>query len=69
MQEDMQVAPVNATVSEYDKNDGFTVVKEVMGTKIDRDVLKEGVMSAIEGVLDEYLSAQALLNQLPECTT
>ena len=54
MQEDMQVAPVNATVSEYDKNDGFTVVKEVMGTKIDRDVLKEGVMSAIEGVLDEY---------------
>lgn len=54
MSKKLQVAPKNAKVSEYSKDNGFTIVDEVEGTKIDKPLLKEGIESALVGLLDKY---------------
>lgn len=57
MDEKNQIAPQDATVSSYDKTDGFTVVPCVMGTTIDAEKMKQAVQNAVEG-LNEKLSLE-----------
>lgn len=52
-----EIAPVDATVSSYDKENGFSIVPCVMGTTIDRDKMYEAVSDAING-LKESLSLE-----------
>ena len=52
-----EIAPVDATVSSYDKENGFTIVPCVMGTTIDKDKMYEAVSDAING-LKESLSLE-----------
>ena len=57
MDEKNQIAPQNASVSSYDKTEGFTVVPCVMGTTIDAEKMKQAVQGAVEG-LKEKLSLE-----------
>ena len=50
MDADNQTAPENASVSSYDKTEGFTVVGCVMGTTIDAEKMYQAVQGAVEGV-------------------
>lgn len=52
-----QIAPENATVSSYDKKNGFTIVSCVMGTTIDNDRMYAAVSDAVNG-LKETLSLE-----------
>lgn len=54
MSEKMQVMPVNATASEYDKDDGFTVVDAVEGTAIDQESFVKGVEDHVYGLKENY---------------
>lgn len=57
MDADNQTAPENASVSSYDKTEGFTVVGCVMGTTIDAEKMYQAVQEAVEG-LKENLSLE-----------
>ena len=57
MDADKQTAPENASVSSYDKTEGFTVVGCVMGTTIDAEKMYQAVQEAVEG-LKENLSLE-----------
>lgn len=54
MDKSKQIDPVDATVSDYDKNDGYTLVESVPGTTIDKPVLKEDIEKALYGLADTY---------------
>ena len=54
MSDKMQVMPVDATASEYDKDDGFTVVEAVDGTAIDPDSFIKGIEDCIYGLKENY---------------
>lgn len=54
MDKSKQIDPVDATVSDYDKNDGYTLVESVPGTAIDKPVLKENIEKALYGLADTY---------------
>ena len=55
MDKETQIAPVDATVSSYDKDNGFTVVPCVMGTTINEERMKQALAGAISG-LQESIS-------------
>ena len=52
MQEENQIAPENATVAPYDKENGFALQPCVMGTTIDRDQFVAAADEAIEQLKD-----------------
>lgn len=54
MDKSKQIDPVDATVSDYDKKDGYTLVESVPGTAIDKPVLKENIEKALYGLADTY---------------
>ena len=54
MDESKQKMPVDATVSEYDEENGFTLVESVPGTAINRPILKKAVETALYGLADTY---------------
>ena len=54
MDKSKQIDPVDATVSDYDKNDGYTLVESVPGTAIDKPSLKENIEKALYGLADTY---------------
>ena len=54
MDKSKQIDPVDATVSDYDKNDGYTLVESVPGTAIDKLALKENIEKALYGLADTY---------------
>lgn len=54
MDKSKQIDPVDATVSDYDKKDGYTLVESVPGTAIDKPVLKENIEKALYGLADIY---------------
>lgn len=54
MDKSKQIDPVDATVSGYDKKDGYTLVESVPGTAIDKPVLKENIEKALYGLADTY---------------
>ena len=54
MDKSKQIDPVDATVSDYDKKDGYTLVESVSGTAIDKQVLKENIEKALYGLADTY---------------
>lgn len=54
MDKSKQIDPVDATVSDYDKKDGYTLVESVSGTAIDKPVLKENIEKALYGLADTY---------------
>lgn len=54
MDKSKQIDPVDATVSDYDKNDGYTLVESVPGTAIDKPTLKENIEKALYGLADTY---------------
>ena len=54
MSDKMQVMPVDATASKYDKDDGFTVVEAVDGTAIDPDSFIKGIEDCIYGLKENY---------------
>ena len=47
MDSEAQVAPENARISEYSKEDGYTVIPAEYGTTVNADALKEAVNNAI----------------------
>ena len=57
MDSDTQVAPENAKISEYSKEDGYTVIPAEYGTTINADALKEAVNNAITN-LNEDISLE-----------
>lgn len=54
MDKSKQIDPVDATVSDYDKKDGYTLVESVSGTAIDKPVLMENIEKALYGLADTY---------------
>lgn len=54
MDKSKQIDPVDATVSDYDKKAGYTLVESVPGTAIDKPVLKENIEKALYGLADTY---------------
>lgn len=54
MDKSKQIDPVDATVSDYDKNEGYTLVESVPGTAIDKPALKENIEKALYGLADTY---------------
>lgn len=54
MDKSKQIDPVDATVSDYDKKDGYTLVESVPGTAIDKPVLRENIEKALYGLADTY---------------
>lgn len=54
MDKSKQIDPVDATVSDYDKNDGYTLVESVPGTAIDKPALKENIEKALYGLAGTY---------------
>lgn len=54
MDKSKQIDPVDATVSDYDKKDGYTLVESVSGTAIDKPVLRENIEKALYGLADTY---------------
>ena len=54
MDESKQKMPVDATVSEYDEENGFTLVESVPGTAINEPILKKAVETALYGLADTY---------------
>lgn len=54
MDKSKQIDPVDATVSDYDKKDGYTLVESVPGTAIDKPALKENIEKALYGLADTY---------------
>ena len=66
MDADNQTAPENASVSSYDKTEGFTVVGCVMGTTIDAEKMYQAVQEAVEITVkyQGYISRQ--LRQVEE---
>mgnify|MGYP004681678705 FL=1 len=54
MDKSKQIDPVDATVSDYDKKDGYTLVESIPGTAIDKPVLKENIEKALYGLADTY---------------
>lgn len=54
MDKSKQIDPVDATVADYDKNDGYTLVESVPGTAIDKPALKENIEKALYGLADTY---------------
>ena len=54
MDKSKQIDPVDATVSDYDKNDGYTLVESAPGTAIDKPALKENIEKALYGLADTY---------------
>lgn len=54
MDKSKQIDPVDAIVSDYDKNDGYTLVESVPGTAIDKPALKENIEKALYGLADTY---------------
>ena len=54
MDESKQKMPVDATVSDYDEDNGFTLVESVPGTAINRPILKKAVETALYGLADTY---------------
>ena len=54
MDKSKQIDPVDATVSDYDKKDGYTLVESVPGTAIDKPVLKGNIEKALYGLADTY---------------
>ena len=57
MDSDTQVAPENAKISEYSREDGYTVIPAEYGTTINADALKEAVNNAITN-LNEDISLE-----------
>lgn len=57
MQTSHQIAPKDAAISEYSKADGFTIVKETMGTTLDASKVSDAVTDAV-GNLVERLSLE-----------
>lgn len=53
MQAVNQEEPQNATVSDYDKEEGFTLVPAVQGSKVDFNKFKRAVVSSIEALSTE----------------
>ena len=54
MDESKQKMPVDATVSDYDEDNGFTLVESVPGTAINKPILKKAVEAALYGLADTY---------------
>lgn len=54
-----ETAPVDATVSSYDKDNGFTIVSCVMGTTIDPDRMYQAVSDAVNGLKEKLSLDQA----------
>lgn len=54
MDESKQKMPVDATVSEYDEENGFTLVESVPGTAINEPILKKAVETALYGLAGTY---------------
>lgn len=54
MDKSKQIDPVDATASDYDKNDGYTLVESAPGTAIDKPALKENIEKALYGLADTY---------------
>ena len=54
MDESKQKMPVDATVSDYDEDNGFTLVESVPGTAINEPILKKAVETALYGLADTY---------------
>ena len=54
MDESKQKMPIDATVSDYDEDNGFTLVESVPGTAINRPILKKAVETALYGLADTY---------------
>ena len=54
MDESKQKMPIDATVSDYDEDNGFTLVESVPGTAINRPILKKAVETALYGLAGTY---------------
>ena len=54
MDESKQKMPIDATVSEYDEENGCTLVESVPGTAINEPILKKAVETALYGLADTY---------------
>lgn len=52
MEEAKQIEPVDAAISEYSKEDGYTLVPSVPGTAIDDSAMTEAVENALNGLED-----------------
>lgn len=68
MDESKQKMPVDATVSEYDEDNGFTLVESVPGTAINKPILKKAVEAALYGLTDTYQIAEGNGYLTPEVT-
>lgn len=66
MEEEKQTAPVDAGISEYDPEDGYTVVPSVAGTLIDEEALLAAVRTAVEGLSQELSLVDAGCYAEPE---
>lgn len=68
MDESKQKMPVDATVSGYDENNGFTLVESVPGTAINKPILKKAVETALYGLVDTYQITEGNGYLAPEVT-
>lgn len=68
MDESKQKMPVDATVSGYDENNGFTLVESVPGTAINKPILKKAVETALYGLVDTYQITEGNGYLTPEVT-
>ncbi len=54
MDAEKQVAPVDATVSDYQENEGYTLVPAVQGTTVEESSMLSGVEDAVNGLSERF---------------
>ncbi|MDO5294579.1 MAG: peptidoglycan binding domain-containing protein [bacterium] len=64
-----QVAPKNATISEYDEQNGFTIIAEEQGSKLTKKKLTQVLKSAIENLDGELVLDEADCYEKPTITS
>ncbi|MDO5294578.1 MAG: peptidoglycan binding domain-containing protein [bacterium] len=69
LQKENQVEPVNAKVSSYSKDKGFTVIEEKQGTKIDKDKLIAAIQASIKNLDAEVTIEKQDCYVKPEITS
>uniref|UniRef100_UPI0040570EBC peptidoglycan binding domain-containing protein n=1 Tax=Agathobacter sp. TaxID=2021311 RepID=UPI0040570EBC len=65
MKEEKQIEPVNAAISEYNAESGFSLVPSVPGTAINKEMLDAGIRESIMELKPELVLADALCYNLP----
>lgn len=66
MKEEKQVAPINATISEYQTEGGFSLVPSVPGTAINKEMLDSNIKENILEMKSELVLADTLCYYQPE---